>query len=250
VSRHTAPADHSQALIPLYAPLMAILGQRIVLLEARTVYADRSGSGSRGRSLVERVMRDGRHSWEGSDLNLSAAEKRPETGSSAGATASPGVAPAPAPPMHVSPSSLESGEQHNKELGLADFLSAQPTDEDARDPNNTGRLYRLRHFRGRGSVVSGESDAPSPAESPASPMRKPRRASASSVPPGAPPVLSAEARALALRMAGMEQTPSAPLRSLDPHAGGDAGITHAATPIVLPSPGAAAPDAPPAAPSA
>ena len=249
MSRRTPCANPIQALIPLYAPLMAILGQRIVLLEARTVYADRSGSGSRGRSLVERVMRDGRRSWEGSDLNLSAAEKRPETGSSAGAAASPGgVPPTSVSPMHVSPSSLEQGP--NKELGLADFLSAQPTDEDARDPNNTGRLYRLRHFRGRGSVLSGESDAPSPAESPASPMRKPRRASASSVPPGAPPVLSPEARALALRMAGMEQTPSAPLRSLDPHAGGDAGITHAATPIVLPSPGAAAPDAPPAAPSA
>lgn len=61
---------HAKSLVALYAPLMCILCQRIILLDIKALYGSngRHDTGSRERALVERVMRDQRKSWEGNDV--------------------------------------------------------------------------------------------------------------------------------------------------------------------------------------
>lgn len=60
---------HAKSLIALYAPVMAVACQRVILLEVQAVWgsSDRHLTGSRERSLVDRAMRGGRESWEGDD---------------------------------------------------------------------------------------------------------------------------------------------------------------------------------------
>ncbi|CAO1631722.1 unnamed protein product [Parajaminaea phylloscopi] len=59
---------HAKSLIALYAPLMAMSCQRLILLEVKAVWgpSNREMSGRRELSLVERATRR-RESWEGQD---------------------------------------------------------------------------------------------------------------------------------------------------------------------------------------
>lgn len=84
---------HSKAIITLYAPLMCILCQRIILLDVKTIWggaSDKNNSGSREQVLIDRVMGEKRLSWQGSDVESSVlphpstitSEKIPEESSS------------------------------------------------------------------------------------------------------------------------------------------------------------------------
>ena len=58
---------HSKALITLYAPLMCILCQRIILLDIKAIWGGikKPSDGSHERALVDRVLAEKRYSWEG-----------------------------------------------------------------------------------------------------------------------------------------------------------------------------------------
>lgn len=61
---------HAHSLIVLYSPLMCILLQRMLLIDTQAIWGRNGGrdvTGSRERQLVDRVMQQARHSWEGDD---------------------------------------------------------------------------------------------------------------------------------------------------------------------------------------
>lgn len=59
---------HAHSFIVLYSPLMCILLQRILLMDMHAMWGkDKHDSGHRERSLVDRVLRDGRYSWQGDE---------------------------------------------------------------------------------------------------------------------------------------------------------------------------------------
>lgn len=64
---------HSKAIITLYAPLMCILCQRIILLDVKSIWGgpDKNSTGSREQVLIDRVMGERRLSWQGSDVDSS-----------------------------------------------------------------------------------------------------------------------------------------------------------------------------------
>lgn len=55
---------HAKSVIALYAPVMAMTCQRLILLEVKVVWGSSYESGIRERSLVQRALR-ARESWEG-----------------------------------------------------------------------------------------------------------------------------------------------------------------------------------------
>jgi hypothetical protein len=72
---------HSKALVTLYAPLMAVSCQRIILLDVEAIWGasgTRSGDGEREKVLVSRVMQQKRLSWEGSTSREDSQQNTPK----------------------------------------------------------------------------------------------------------------------------------------------------------------------------
>lgn len=205
---------------------MAILGQRIVLMEVQAVYGSgRKSTGSRERGLVDRVMRDGRLSWEGEDEDTPrrALTNSGPSSSGLGANALREKSSHVVLPMHTHPTDSTSPDTVGRRdsdsdtsqaggLSLAGMLSSQPTDEDAR-PRASPKTLRST-LRGLKRVTSAQRSEPDAAHASATKLDVQHLQLATepdglpSLQPRPPPVLDAQARALAVRMAGLE--PSAP----------------------------------------
>lgn len=213
-------------MIPLYAPLMAILGQRTVLVEAEAVYGRGRGStADRNRSLVERVLREGRKSWEGSFVAEPAAVQTPRSplanvgrsqtssrsrpahltlnlDSTTSEMPTQAESNATSEGAHLSRTTTQVGHSSGSEkassasLTFAAMLDTPVTDADARPKRtrtNGGSFSKLREAlpgqRGRSNSRCSAKGSPS---------QSPNEVSAGR------PVLSPAARALALQMAGLD----------------------------------------------
>lgn len=187
---------HAKSLVALYAPLMCILCQRIILLDVKALYGSSHDSGSRERSLVERVMRDHRKSWEGDDLPAN----RPFASSTLRPSSERPLAP-------TSPSSSPS----EKETEHTAVAIDEPVDPSAvtfegmlaHPPAAADhqRKPQLHWWSRKRDSASSREDASSHLPS----STQHRAASSTSSSSSRPPVeMTGEQKALALRMAGLD----------------------------------------------
>jgi len=173
---------HSKALITLYAPLMCILCQRIILLDVKAIWGGslKGSDGSKEQALVDRVISERRLSWQGSDADPIESPRR-------GLAEKQGQED----DNHIAVN-MNTSTQHDDMMNFQDMLNHSPSSE------KQSKLHNWRSFgRKNGSDGADKVTSSPPSTSSMTSSHQPLAPASAN--------MSENNKALALKMAGFEQ---------------------------------------------